>query len=202
LKRFFLDYTSWLLIAVNVYLILYYRKFPNSINDIIVLFYIQSVLIGVFNFFDMLTIKQFAESDFKLNTPSVATKAQSKNGCGAWFFLLHYGFFHLVYLFFLVTLVNIKQLDFRFIEFSFFIILATCISGFVQNKIRNRNEDVNIVAMFFMPYARIIPMHLMILLPAFLHISGAMLFLVLKMLADVIMHVVYQQSVFKQRSTV
>src|SRR5436305_80945 len=131
--------------------------------NIIVLFYIQSVLIGVFNFFDMLTIKQFAEGDFKLNTQSVATKAQSKNGCGASFFLMHYGFFHLVYLFFLVTLVNIKQLDFRFIEFSFFIILATCISGFVQNKIRNRNEDVNITAMFFMPYARIIPMHLMIL---------------------------------------
>ena len=63
--------------------------------------------------------------------------------------------------------------------------------------IRNRTEDVNIGAMFFLPYARVVPMHLMILMPQFLHISGNAIFLVLKTLADVIMYAVYRNAIFK-----
>ena len=40
-------------------------------------------------------------------------------------------------------------------------------------------------------------MHLMILLPHVLHISGAAIFLVLKTLADVVMHFIYTNAVFK-----
>lgn len=155
-------------------------------------------MIGVFNFIDMLTLKHFKENDLKLKEEGSASKPYPKEGCLPWFFLVHYGIFHLVYFVFLTTLIDTKKLDFRFIELSFFIILAACLSNFVQNKIRNRREDVNIGAMFIMPYARVIPMHLMIILPAFFHISGAMIFLVLKMLADVIMHFVYQNAVFKK----
>ena len=157
----------------------------------------QSVLIGVFNFFDMLTLRNFKNADVKEDNDETTIKAYSKTGCLPWFFLLHYGLFHLAYLVFLTTIINIKKLDFKFIELSFAIILIACTASFIQNKIRNRTEDVSIDAMFFMPYARIIPMHLMILLPNFFNISGAAIFLVLKTFADIVMHYVYTKAVFK-----
>jgi hypothetical protein len=175
----------------------YYSEHPDSINDIILLFWIQSVLIGIFNFLDMLTLKNFAGSNLKINGQPVVTASGNKAGCVAWFFAVHYGIFHLVYLFFLATLIDIKKIDWQFVEISFFAMLAASIANFVQNKIRNKTQDVNIGAMFFMPYARIIPMHLVILAPAFLNISAPLLFLTLKTFADVIMHLVYQNRVFK-----
>ncbi|MEO8710989.1 MAG: DUF6498-containing protein [Parafilimonas sp.] len=196
-NKIFSDYTFWLLIATNVYLLLYYLKFPDSINDLIIIFWIQSVLIGIFNFLDMLTLKNFAVDNSAPVKQTLGSNISGGKGCFPLFFLFHYGAFHLVYAFFLVTLVDIKKLDFRFIELSFFIILFGCIVNFVQNKIRNRTEDVNIGAMFFLPYARVIPMHLMILLPKFFNISGAAIFLVLKTLADVIMYFVYTKALFK-----
>ena len=45
-------------------------------------------------------------------------------------------------------------------------------------------------AMFFIPYLRIIPMHLSILLPVIIHIGNMGIFLVLKAIADVVMYLV------------
>ena len=196
-KTIYTDITFWLLIAVNAYLIIYYTQHPDSINDIILLFWIQSVLIGFFNFLDMLTLKNFAKTNFKISGQPAVTEQGTRAGCIAWFFAFHYGMFHLVYLFFLATLIDIKKIDWQFIEISFFAMLAASLSNFVQNKIRNRTQDVSIGAMFFMPYARIIPMHLTILLPEFLKISAPVLFLTLKTFADVIMHLVYRSLVFR-----
>jgi hypothetical protein len=44
--------------------------------------------------------------------------------------------------------------------------------------------------MFFLPYLRIIPMHFMILIPAFLNLKPALIFLVLKGIFDVVGHVI------------
>lgn len=145
----------------------------------------------------MLTLKNIAAPDFKINNEPAGKNTNSRSGCFPLFFLVHYGIFHLVYLFFLTTIVDIKKIDVTFIEFSSFLILVTCIANFIQNKIRNRTEDVNIGAMFFMPYARVIPMHIIILLPLFFNIRTGAIFLVLKMLADVIMYLVYTNAVFK-----
>jgi hypothetical protein len=202
-KTIFTDVSFWILIAANVYLILYYRKHPDSINDIILLFWIQSVLIGIFNFLDMLTLRNFTESNFKTNGEPVVSKLGRRKGCTAWFFAVHYGIFHLVYFVFLVSsLIDIKKIDWLFIQLSFFVILAASLSNFIQNKIRNRTEDVNIGAMFFLPYARILPMHLVILAPAFFNISAPLLFLILKTFADVVMYLIYQNIVFKPVRTV
>src|SRR3569833_3296441 len=105
--------------------------------------------------------------------------------------------FHLVYLFFLPSLISIKNIDFPFVYLSLWILLTTCTVGFVQNKIRNRTEAVNLGVMFFMPYPRVIPIHLMILAPKFLNVSAPLVFLILKTIADVVMHMVAQRAIFK-----
>lgn len=201
-KAIYTDVTFWLLIAINVYLIIYYTDHPDSINTIILLFWIQSVLIGIFNFFDMLTLTNVRETNLIVNGKHVDASSTGHDGCMPWFFAVHYGIFHLVYLFFLATLIDIHKIDWQFVEISFFAMLAASIANFVQNKIRNRTEDVNISAMFFLPYARVIPMHLTILAPRFLHISAPVLFLTLKTFADVVMHLACQKWVFSAKPTV
>ena len=63
------------------------------------------------------------------------------------FFAVHYGIFHLAYLFFLTTLIDIHKIDWQFVKISFFAMLSASVANFVQNKIRNRTQDVNISAM-------------------------------------------------------
>lgn len=148
----------------------------------------------------MLTLKKYSYPVPKSgDEPNPETDPEMR-GCMPWFFGLHYGLFHFVYLFFLTSLIDIHNIDWHFIEISFVAMLTSSISNFIQNKIRNQTQDVNISAMYFMPYARIIPMHLAILLPVLLNISMPALFLTLKTFADVTMHVVYGNKLFKESS--
>ena len=68
----------------------------------------QSVIIGLFNFIDLLTIKNYDAANFKLNDAPVTEK---NKGCMAWFFLLHFGFFHLVYGIFLLVDFGFLNVD-------------------------------------------------------------------------------------------
>ncbi len=189
----FKDYGLWLLLALNAYSIYYYFQHPNSINTLIAIFWIQSMMIGVFTVIGMLSFSNKNFGDLTINN-----QKQDKPGCAAAFFAVHYGMFHFGYLIFLTTQVlKISLLDWDFIKLSFWAILAGCIMQFVQDKIHNKTANINFGAMFFMPYARIIPMHLTILLPVFFHISAPLVFLSLKAVADVIMHIVYRRYLFK-----
>ena len=181
-----IDLGLWLTLGINVYLIYGYIQTPSTIDTIIVLFYLQSVLIGVFNAVDIFTVTKHTDDP----------KGMSK-GCSGLFFMVHYGGFHLVYLFFLPSIVNIKHVDWHFFIITFYILLTSCLVNFIQDKWRNRTEAINISALFFMPYARVIPMHLTILAPKFLKISAPLLFLILKTVADVVMYIVYKKAVFK-----
>jgi len=181
------DIGLWATLGMNLYLVYEYIKTPAIIDTVIVLFYAQSVLIGVFNVLDIFTIT---------NVAAEKTATQSK-GCMGLFFMVHYGMFHLVYLFFLPSIINIKNIDWHFAMLAFYLIVTSCLITFIQDKWRNRTEAINVSAMFFMPYARVIPMHLVILAPKFLNVSAPLLFLVLKTLADVISYKVYQKAVFR-----
>lgn len=181
-----IDFGLWVTLLMNLFLIYEYIEKPGIIDTIILLFYVQSVLIGVFNALDIFTVTNH----------TVDEKGMSK-GCSGLFFMVHYGGFHLVYLFFLPQLINYKNVDWHFFILTFYILLSSCLITFIQDKWRNRTEAINISVLFFMPYARVIPMHLAILAPKFLKISAPLLFLILKTLADVIMHIVYKKAVFK-----
>ncbi len=181
-----------MLLGMNGYLIWYFTRNPNVISTIIFIFWMQSVLIGVFNFLNMLTLKQFNSDNFTMNGQKVES-----NGCAALFFAVHYGIFHLVYFFFLPGILDYSNMDWSFIKLSFVAILFAGTVQFLQDKAKNRVYPVNIGAMFFMPYVRVVPMHLIILIPSFFHISAPIVFLLLKTIADAVMHIVYQRYVFR-----
>lgn len=193
LKRFAnIDVGLLVTLATNVYLIWEYVQNNASINTIMLLFYVQSVLIGVFNALDMFTVNTTSANEIS-DTPE---PPRSSKGCAGLFFMVHYGGFHFVYLFFLPQIINFSHINWPLFKLALVLLLLGCVINFVQDKVRNRTQSANLLAMFFMPYARVVPMHLTILAPQFLHISAPLLFLSLKTVADVITYLIYRHVVF------
>jgi hypothetical protein len=77
-------------------------------------------------------------------------------------------------------------INFSSFKWSLLALAISYVLFFIQNKINYRHVKRSIASMFFMPYLRIVPMHLAILLPKFFHWQPALTFLVLKMTMDVI----------------
>lgn len=182
--RFIKDPGFWFLVLINSYLIYYYQGNPGEFNTIVWIFWVQSVLIGVFNFFDLYTVKDPDEKSMTINKQPIS---KSNMGCAAFFFLFHYGIFHFVYGVFLLTGYSQgAQSKIILITAGIFLIESTW--QFIRRKMKPADTNTNVGLLFFTPYLRIFPMHLMLILPSFLGMSGSVLFLVLKMVADVGMY--------------
>lgn len=181
IKRVKYDLSFWILLVVNIYCIVYYYDNPGEFISVIWVYWAQSVLIGVFNFFDLLTLP-------KPGRDNKQEYISGSRGCSASFFLIHYSFFHLVYLFFLPNPVYKIDLNFFCITIAAF--SFNLLAQFIRHKQLQKGHRVSVGTIFFMPYLRIIPMHLMILGPAFFHVSPSIIFLILKTIADVSMYLV------------
>ena len=132
----------------------------------------------------MITLKNVDVSDMSFNNkPATAKEAK---GCFPWFFLFHYGIFHLVYLVFLFADFRLSDTNFTYLKLALGGVVLQQIIHFTQNKIKYAHQPGNIVSMFFTPYLRIVPMHLTILLPKFLGWTPALTFLILKTVFDVL----------------
>lgn len=188
LKRIFFDPAFLFLIAINVWCIWYYQNNPDEFNTLLFLYWGQSVLIGLFNFVDLLTIKNIIPGSMTINNSPVEDSAKTK-GCAAGFFAFHYGAFHLAYGIFILIYTRLK-IDFHFVLLGLAAFSLSLVIEFMRHKQWQRNNTVNLGTMFFLPYLRIIPMHLMIMGPAFLKWEASTIFLVLKTAADVVMYLI------------
>ena len=177
------DPNLWLLIAINIWSIIYYQRNPTAFNTIIWLYWFQSVLIGIFNFMDMITLPKIQKG-----TGEKIDYFFGSRGCSSLFFLFHYNAFHLAYAIFI--LANGKAIDSQFLLLGISAFTVNLLIQFVQHKKMQRNTAVNFSKMFFLPYLRIIPMHLMILAPIFLHLQPSIVFLGLKTIADIAMYLI------------
>lgn len=183
------------LIVGNLYCIWYYQKYPEDFATIVWIYWFQSIIIGFFNFLELLTAKNTSGDITGVNNSS----KKITKGCAAWFFLFHYGTFHLVYFVFLLVdfdSTSVKKLVLLLGIATFFL---ESMIGFIRHKAIEKTEKVNIGLLFFLPYLRIIPMHLMILLPKFFGMEPSLLFLVLKMGADLLAFRIYDWM-YRRRS--
>lgn len=161
-----------------------------SFQGILLVYWIQSVIIGIFQFIKILDLKEFSTEGFKINgnsvQPTQSTKLQT-----ALFFAFHYGFFHFIYLIFISTGMFSQKGENPLPIIGILIAGATYLINHTVSFFLNRAEDQkqykNIGAMMFFPYARIIPMHLTIIFGATLNIA-TIFFFILKTLADILMH--------------
>ena len=207
-KRFW-DRSTKLLVFSNIIIIIFAILEGWNLSNVLWVYWSQSVIIGYFNYKRILKLENFITENFKMNgrsfNPTESSKKQVAN-----FFLMHYGFFHFGYFMFL----NIAH-SFSFggndtgISFiiNILVFIASIITFYFNHKAShelNHQEDlkgrVNIGTLMFMPYARIIPMHLIIIFGGLFVVSGTIdgisvssiitltFFLILKTIADVIMH--------------
>jgi hypothetical protein len=74
LQKILRDPAMWSLILLNLLFIYEFKDDPRQYTSIIWLYWCQSVLIGVFNFFDMITLKNVDVSDMTFNNKPATTK--------------------------------------------------------------------------------------------------------------------------------
>lgn len=192
-RPFYMDMSLWALIGSNLAVIAWALLERWPLSPLMWIYWCQSCIIGIFWFFKMLGLKEFSTKDFKINDRSVAP-TQSTKVQTAVFFLVHYGFFHLGYFTFLATEHKVQSV--------FNLLTAAGIFFFYQGYSFFYNQKwlistkPNIGKMMFFPYARIIPMHLTIIFAstAWGQRQSLALFLLLKLAADVIMHIVEQKG--------
>lgn len=180
------------LVAANLVTLIVAGVMGWQLAGLMVVYWIQSVCIGVSYFYRMLALERFSTEDFLINDRKVEPTRQTQRKVAV-FFCFHYGTFHLVYAGFLLTG--------EFGELVFGWDLLLCAAVFALNHMYsyryNRDLDragtPNIGTMMGTPYVRIVPMHLTIIFGALLGGAGLLLFGVLKTVADVVMHRIEHQ---------
>lgn len=187
-KKLFYDPSFLFLLAANIFCLWYYSTHKDGFATIVWIYWFQSVIIGLFTFLDLLTIKKFSADGFKLNDQPVTEKNQ---GCAAWFFLVHYGFFHFGYMIFLFVQLGVSTVNTNILMLVIGGLLIEGIMSFRKRKELEKTQSFSIGTLFFLPYLRVVPMHLMILGPVFLGWQASSIFLVLKMLADILSYFAY-----------
>jgi hypothetical protein len=154
----------------------------------------QSVFIGIFWFFKMLAIKEWFPDEFTINGRTVDLNKGSKKG-KILLFLVHYGGFQVVHA--LLLRHAFKSMPIFQILMPAGIFLAyQCFSFFYNRKWQAKREAKSEAVMMLFPYARFIPMQLtmFIALSEWGERQSLALFLFLKLLADMIMHVVERRG--------
>lgn len=175
-------------------------------------FWMQSVIIGWYARQRMLKLDRFSTEGLKFNDRPVDPTPASQHKV-ANFFLLHYGFFHFAYFVFLVMATadgaadgmlpvrNENTGEMMMFEVGQvypldWLLFAALGVAFWRSHRASHQEHVqadlarvpNLGTLMFIPYARVIPVHLTIVLGAVLGSGVVWLFVLMKTVADVVMH--------------
>jgi hypothetical protein len=190
------DLSTKVLILANVITMIFAVAQKWNVTDVMWVYWAQSVIIGLFTYRRIMDLRYFTTKGMKVNNAPVEPTEAAKRST-ARFFLVHYGFFHLVYFVFL------RAMSTSVSAFSAIGMAACAVSFLVnhwvsyrQNREADMNRTLNLGTIFMKPYLRIIPMHLTIIIGGMLVIEGEMsvlallLFLILKTFADVTMHII------------
>jgi hypothetical protein len=176
------------------------------VQEVLWVYWFQSVIIGIFNFVRILQLKEFSTENYKINGRSVEPTNKTKHTT-AFFFLIHYGIFHLVYAsflstgfsnFFAISSQTVQPvLNWNTIYFTTGLFFITHLFSYVYNRPRNIKKP-NIGTLMFYPYARIVPMHIIIIAGSFLSQAMLPIFLVLRMFSDIGMHTIEHEFIRKE----
>jgi len=187
-----------LILAFNVAIFVAYIQDATTASTIILLYFIQSVLIGIQYFIRLLNLGKLDASN----------KSAGARASVAMFFLMHYGLFHVGYFVFLyVMLIDIPGVvEVDLMKWIVPVLFANMVLSTVSD-IKRDNEEPKIAGfVMFQPYLRVIPMHLLIIFGFNSELStfkwAFLLFVVLKTIADVIMHVIVNKTYREQRPNV
>jgi hypothetical protein len=190
----------WILVCTNVLVlaIAWAQKWP--LFWLLIPYWVQNVVIGWYSAGRILALERFSME----GTSGFEGKddAEIKRNTVA-FFACHYGLFHFGYLFFMYIAISTGKLpggmkvpeitgeDWLWIAGVSLSFALTHRASFKRNLENDKRGCPNIGVLMFLPYARVVPMHLTFVIGLGLGYSGAvLLFGALKTIADVGMHIV------------
>ena len=187
------DPSAGLLILSNLLVIVLAVVQRWQVIELLWVYWLQNIIIGFFNWRRMINLREFSTDNLKskgLQTPPTRKTKRSM----ARFFLVHYGLFHAAYLFFLVQIIDDIPSQ---VLLHWAIGLAIFFFNHYFSYRYNRELDdaslPNIGNIMFLPYLRVIPMHLVLGVAASIGVRSLwslLFFLLLKTTADVLMHVI------------
>ena len=194
-KKIFLDSSLWSLLITNLVAIAFAVIEGWNLGAIMFVYWSQSVTIGVLWCIKINCLEKFSTQDFKINDravqPTTATKRKT-----AFFFLFHYGFFHAGYLAFIIgTAAKEWTGGFWLLAVCLVFAIQQVFSYFYNQKWKTAGTP-NIGKMMMFPYLRILPMHLTIIFGgmltdgSFQSQTPLIIFMLLKTIADLAMHIV------------
>ena len=197
------DTSLWIIILSNVVSIVMAVVQNWDIGLIMWAYWAQSVIIGAINVYRILSLKEFTTDGMKQNGKPVPETMGAKAGV-AGFFAMHYGFFHFIYMIFLIGLFPPTQ-----ISTDELMMLLLIIFGFFSahgfSYRYNLNKDFkhkkpNLGTIMFYPYLRIIPMHLAIIFGSMMVSTASLIFfMLLKTAADAGTHMV-EHHLFRKKA--
>ncbi|NWF89052.1 MAG: hypothetical protein HXY50_06260 [Ignavibacteriaceae bacterium] len=176
-KKMFQSFSFWSLLISNFLIIIFSIIERQNVFNILWAYWFQSVIIGLFNFLKIISLKDYTIDGLKMNN-KVITKSKAAKVGVAVFFLFHYGFFHFIYAIFLIFFTAANKIsqggvDFSFILITSLIFLFNYLAEFIFS-LKNDSSTVHSLPKLMMaPYKRIIPMHLTIILAGFVLAGGA-----------------------------
>lgn len=167
-----------------------WRGWPLS--SLLLPFWLQSVAIGFFQGVRMLRLKSFSTDGFTSNGKRVPETRAGKISTVV-FFAVHYGFFHLGYLVFLVEFSSANT------DPGYALYWWITVAALLLAELNAHRDDVrrdvggkpNLGSLMFLPYLRVVPMHLMIFIGAALGDQplAVIAFLLLKTASDWLMQI-------------
>lgn len=174
-------------------------------------YWLQSLVIGWYYRRRILALQRFATDGFEIDGKPVAETAQTQRTTAS-FLAMHFGFFHLVYAIFLVAFGFSGSLgasagigrDDALAVIALGVLFAFTQYGEHRRDVAlDRGRRPNIGAMMFLPYLRVLPMHVIIIAGAMLGGGSAalVLFGVLKTAADAGMDLLEQRLVARSAAT-
>lgn len=206
LRNIIRDPELWFIVLFNALIILFYYLGQVDPRSVILIYYFQSIIIGLFHFLRLYKLSNFNTDNFTSNgKPVEATRKTARST--AFFFLFHYGFFHFVYFVFLTIMIfsmsdGKNGFDTKFFLFSIFSYFVNSLFSLRYHVERDKEEKPNIGSLMFLPYLRVFPMHIFIIAGMGLELSKREvlgfdvleLFVLLKTLSDVAMHVLSEKT--------
>lgn len=196
--RLVLDGSVWALIATNALAIGIALWNDWSARPLVLLYWCESMVIGIASVFRMLALERFATGKFESGNhvffesdePAVGTPAVKRR------IILIFSVFFGLLLFLYYFLVNLGPqggvVDWRWIVTGTVAFALNHLWSYRYNRDLDRRGTPNINMLAFMPYGRIVPMHLSVVTGAAYYVDGGapvLVFGVLKTVMDVVMHV-------------
>ncbi|RFF28916.1 DUF6498-containing protein [Wenzhouxiangella sediminis] len=179
------------LLGANGLTIVFAVVFGWSAGIVLWAYFAQNLIIGYFSRKRILALDEFKTDGFKINDrqppPTPETKKKTAN-----FFAFHFGFFHLGYFAFLAQAHRPDGLDLLLlagVAVSFWFNHAASFRRHIEADAKGKT---NIGTLMFLPYLRVVPMHLAVIIGSGAELMdtlpGLVGFMLLKTGADWLMH--------------